>query len=346
MEYASGSNRLEVFSQPPLQSNKKNKRSKLFILLFFLFMLGGGYWAYKSGVLNLFDFSQKDYYNHIEYHKKLIETSSKKGIISPTKLNDFRQDYRNMLISHPGDPMLFYYCGVLEYSIFISPLKHSYVILSDIFLLQYVKKYKFPKALSYAAHKHALILLRKAIALGLPANKLRDAQYKLNFLYLLSNKIHFSFKNIVNTVNQFVNSSHVHYTQELIHIVTTLQTPNWDVLNKHYPPILITYLKAVYYLKVKNRPFGFSLLQKLVQQEVYSTEDQSLIDNALYLMGYIEGIKQKRQKNQLSFYSQINIKRFMQKYDWFLEEYVFLLKFLGKTKKHQEFMAQFQKMKK
>ena len=346
MEYKSGLDRLEVFSQPPLQSNKKNKRSKVLFLLFFLFMLGGGYWVYTSGVLNLFNFSKKDYHNHIEYHKTLIETSSTKGIISPKKLNNFRQDYQNILISHPGDPILFYYCGALEYAIFTSPLKHSYVILSDIFLLQHIKKYKFPKVLSYAAHKNALILLRKAIALGLPANKLRDAQYKLNFLYLFSNKIHFAFKNIVKTVSQFVNSSHVHYTQELIHIVTTLQAPNWDVLNKYYPPILITYLKAIYYLKLKNRPFGFSLLQKLVKQEVYSKKDQSLIDNALYLMGYIEGIKQKRRKNQLSFYSKININHFIQKYDWFLEEYVLLLKFLGKTKKHQEFMTKLQKIKK
>ncbi len=346
MKHPSGFDRLGVFSQTSLQSNQKPKRPKIFLLLLILFLVGGGYWVYKSGVFNLFDFSKKDYHGRIESQKMIIESSSAKGgAISQEKLEDFRADYQNRLNSHPGDSILFYYCGSLEYAIFTSRLEHSYTILSDIFLLQYIKRYKFPEALSYTAHKNALMLLRKAIALGLPTNKLRDAQYKLNFLYLFSNKLHFASRNILKNLNQFVNASSLNYSQELIHVVTTLQVPNWDVLRKYYPPILITYLKAIYYLKVKNRPFGFSLLQGLVKREVHSKEEKSLVDNALYLMGYIEGAKQGRRENQFYFYSKINIHEFTQKYDWFVDEYLFILKFLGKKKEQKEFITKLQKKK-
>ncbi len=331
-----------VFSQK--QKNSKKKQYQLLIVL--LLSTWGVYWLYINYTKISFPFQRNDYNKLIKYKKNIKTLAVKKKNIKQKELNQFREDYQSLINSSPGDALLFYYCGILEYTIFTVSFENSYETLADMFLLHYIDRYKFPEKLSQTAYQRAIIFLRKASALVLPINEAHDAQNKLNFLYFFSHQSHLLSEKSLKNFKNFSNATDSSYSQELVKIMTTIRNPKWETLKEVYPSIFITYLKAIYYLRIKNRPFGFSLFQRIAKQEIKTKEEKALLDNTLYLMGYLEGVKRGNLKRQFIFYSKINLVNFIKKNNWFFDEYLLLLRFLGKKEEQEKFFSKYKNRKK
>ena len=281
----------------------------------------------------------------INHHRGVKEKLYRGEVVGKDEIAELREKYQSLISSYPGDAVLLHYCGILEYELFIFPLESSHQLIANILFERYIDRYKFPETLSRINYQKAITLLRKALALGLPKEQAGEARYKLNFLYLFS---HRSYSESVEAMPSIYPGSAKapDHLQEIIHMATAIRKPNWESLGNVYPPDLVTYFKAIYYLQIKNRPFGFSLLQRIIQQKDTSAGNSFLVQNALYLLGYLEGKKRNHLKGQFYFHSQIEMEPFIQKNPWFFDEYLMLLRYLGKNGEVTTFTAQYQKLKK
>ena len=340
---------LVVFSQERSGGAKKKKGWRHFyrfvmVVLFLAFAIWGGHWIYQNHSRFIFLLKKSKYDDMINHHKKVKEKLHKGEVIGEDETAELRGKYQSLISSYPGDAVLLHYCGILEYELFVFPLESSHQLIADILFERYIDRYKFPETLSRINYQKAITWLRKAIALGLPKEQAKEAQSKLNFLYLFS---HRSYFNSVETVpSKYPGLAKADHRQEIIHMATAIRKPNWKSLRDVYTPDLVTYFKAIYYLQIKNRPFGFSLLQKIIKQKDISTANSFLVQNALYLLGYLEGKKRNDLKGQFYFHSQIEMEPFILKNPWFFDDYLSLLRYLGKNEDVKTFIAQYQKLKK
>ena len=333
-------------------SNKKNTGPRLFkiiiVTVLLLALFACGYWVYQNKERLLF-YIQKDKYSKIEQDiDRLIALTGKIRInISGTDQSEIRKDLLilsddllnrigNLQKDHPEDGFLYFLQGKINYHLFQtwseSDVNHKTNLIFEI----YINRYRFPATVENDLFYKAILSLRKALILKVNTNYSLQAVNWLIDLYFWGGLPywHSGFtvaKNEKITDNITLNSFNVLFAEKM---------PAWDTLQKSMPSQNVDLLKGIYYLKTGNSPVGFSLLNSLIDQN----ENIPVKNNALYLMGELIGRKNRNRK-QLFYYDKIDLQEFIAREPWFLEEYHFLLRFLGENQKAVELLNTFEKKK-
>ncbi|HRP69612.1 MAG TPA: hypothetical protein PLY93_08785, partial [Turneriella sp.] len=111
------------------------------------------------------------------------------------------------------------------------------------------------------------------------------------------------------------------------------ETPDFELIKTAYGATLATFVKGCYYLRSGNSPLGISNFRDLSKSPI----DAGARDAALYVLGYLSG-RDKRVKEQLSYYAQIRFPEFAPQNPFFVSEYNYLLRFLGQKSEADQLM--------
>ncbi len=360
---------MEILSRyPAAPEKKKNKKFLYFLLFFFIFITIIAIYVLYNYEQFQFYF-QEDKYTYIEKQYQIIEQQYPLPLDRVKKLEDHLSE---LIADNPADPKLFFYRGKLYYMIFNLPFKKNN-ILSDVFFNRFIGKYHFSVHLDKSKWQNAIASFKKALILQLPQVLQKEAHKTLIHLYLLgetsylneaykltqmledesdnfldifkSEKLNPSHSLDTISADQKKRSIDLRYSQNiskhLLNIIICKEVPNWKILKKVYNKAQIKFFKAIYFLNLGNRPYGFSLLKEIIKAE--DIFDQNIIDNSYYLMGYIN--KQlKNFRTQLKYYSKIDTQSFLPKNKWFFDEYTYLLRFMGKYKQNQQFVDEYEEL--
>lgn len=377
---------LVFFNSRSKRETKKTKSKKIYHSFLTLCMISGlvwgGYWLYENYARFIFSFGKNKYQDiaqkQREFQNKILR--GEKIDEETNEGNDLEDHCEKLISSHPQDPILFYYYGLIQYNIFSIPIQKSNIIIADRILEQLIGRYRFSPKANHKAHQKAIILFRKALVLGLPIEQENEVKVKLSSLYFFSHSSYLdglednlgenireelgNIENPFSVENAAENERNngdllIDDSQRVVGMLLSSQTPDWESIEKSFSPMFITYLKAYYYLRLKNRPFGFSLLKKIVHSATLDevekqsnssvsilSEEFPLINNALYLMGYFVRKNNRDSRKQFYFYSKIRFGEFLSRHPWFFDEYLLLLRFLGKYKKVKTFQKNYQKINK
>jgi len=347
---------------------KSGKNIKKIILLLFLgsilfSLFIGGRWLYKNREQFLFYFEEN---KHIKLLKKIgsIEDIAKKDL-NFEKLDrviQFEKLIDKLSKNQYSDGYLAYLKGKLNYLKFQSDVKKNQSLLWELFFYAYLDRYKFPVSLRKDIWQKAIISLRRALVLKLPQKNKNECKQYLANLYLWGGKSYWNLglslleeKNDKDNVfNSFISIYHFY------NILLQTKIPDWSMLKAEYSTEIISFWEVIYYLKSGNIPRAYSLLNHLIQlKQTNDIQGQSnsrktlfqlnrdqmiqiIKNNSLYLLGH-QMKKEKKLKNQYYYYSQIDHSSFLKRNKWFLEEYHFLLRFLGKNNEASQFLLKYEK---
>ena len=311
-------------------------------LIFFLFIVGlfafGGYQLYLNKDRILFYF-QKDKYKQL---KAKLQTAysvinSENTIDNEETVKSTIELLENLSADHPTDPQVFAFKGHLYYKIFARKVKPR--LLLDLFFTDYLDRYKFAAELDHMNWRNAMIAYRKSLALEVEEADRKQIIENLARLYLWGGRAYFE-SGYVHLRKRKDNST----IASLYNVILTQREPAWGLLEKEFSKELTDFLKALYFLKTGNEPGGFSILKDLAVAEFEQDGPltKALQNNAKYLLGNIMG-RQKKWKSQLKNYSTIEFASFLEKNPWFLKEYNYLLRYLGKKKEATAFLSKYEK---
>ena len=321
---------------------RKPKSNRLPKFILFLLIVGtfafAGYYIYLNKDRLLFYF-QKDKY--LKLQEKLKQTENL--LATETNLNsDKVQAIEELLFNlsqdHPDDFLVFFFRGQLYFKLFQQQLQTNSVLYKEIFFMDFLDRYTFPTQLNRRHWHNALISLRKAKALGLSKSYNKKTVEALAVLYLWGGKAYYPSGQ--QMLSGFQNSK----ATSLFNIILNKKEPQWHVLEKEFDRDLIKFWQAIYSLRIGNEPKGFSYLKDLTMTNPENPQKNRLLqNNAHYLLGYIMQ-KQKKWKSQLKNWQSIDFDEFVPRHPWFIKEYNYLLRYLGKNKEASSFLHRYEKV--
>ncbi len=206
----------------------------------------------------------------------------------------------------------------------------------DIFFLEFVERYAMPKQLDAVAWQQAILSLRKAMALNLPDELKKEAARLLAELYLWGGR---PFWTSAYELLEQHSPGKEETIRHLFNIMLARNTPDFEKLTAIFSEEPVLLWQAIYYLKAGNTPLAYSILYKLAD----AGEEAQIRNNALYLLGRIQG-KEKRHRQQIYYYRRIDAVEFLPRAPWFLDEFAYVLRFVGDSGESQRFIAQYEKI--
>ena len=243
----------------------------------------------------------------------------------------------SLISTYPNDPILYYYQGKFNSFLFNQYIRENPDTLINIYFDQFISKYNFYSYFKKDIWEASIVSFRKALALQLPKQFYTETYQNLSYLYLLGGAPYF------NEASLFTNllDKKVSIYKELLYITSGKETPNWEILQKIFNEKQIDFLKTIYYLKVGNTPAAFSILNTLItiDQDNLTIEEKTLVNNSIYLLGYINEINGNMRK-KAEHLSHIDAKFFIKRHKWFFEEYTYLLRFLGDLRVADKFIME------
>ena len=327
---------------------KKNKKSNifnffiLFMLILFIISAIVAFIQYDKIAFYI----QKDKYKIFEQECLNI---TRYKTINKDKIEKLLIKIQTLLKTYSNDPILYYYEGKLNAILFNKPIADSPDAITNIMFDVFLSKYKFYPYLDKNIWHKSIISFRKSLILNLPSKFKTDVYQNLAYLYLIGGEPYLQ-ESLLFT--EKITSENIK-TKELLNVIFPKQIPNWENLTKFFNKDQINFLKSIYFLKIGNTPVAFSLLTQLTLleidnianeqnlKEIDSTINITLINNSLYLLGYLNEINNNLQL-KAKHLSKINAKYFIPQHKWFFDEYVYLLRFLGDFKTVDKFIAEYE----
>ncbi|MCS6985290.1 MAG: hypothetical protein NZM25_09240 [Leptospiraceae bacterium] len=307
-----------------LKTKKGHKGIFLFLLLLFLGIVG--YAAYRYHVHIWLLFAPKEESELVMRFERAQQTIREAPFeTSATELreskfvSEFFRYLKAYLDTRPAEAMGHALSGLIEYELFLLPLRKEKYLYDDLLFLCYIGKYRFPASLDFSLWQKSILTLRKALALGLKGNWQERVNYALASLYLWGG---LSYWNAAYSL--LGQKDEDLFLKDILNILSQHAPPRFTYLESYFGKESAQLGQAIYYLKSGNTPVGYSLLYQLTNLK----ERADIRNRALYLLGHVHA-KQKHYRQQLYYLRQMDAMEFGKSFPWFIEEYVFLLRFLG-----------------
>lgn len=257
--------------------------------------------------------------------------------LSVPQVREFLELARTLQKDHPEDPILVYHEATLFGEIIRRQVGEKSHALLALLFREFIGRPAFPPEFDRELWQKALLAGRKARALGLPEILSARLAESESDVYLLGGRPWWeSMQEIAaqHPVAKKMPSWH------LIQAGMARETPDFALLQAAYGPTTAAYAKGIYYLKSGNSPLGISTLRDLSK----SPADAFARDHALYTLGYLSA-KDKRLRDQLSYYKQIRFPEFAPRYPFFASELNYLLRFLGQKSEAEQMMKAWEELK-
>lgn len=226
--------------------------------------------------------------------------------------------------------------GKLLFELFAIVPARNRSLYYDIFFMEFVERYAMPKQLDANTWQQAVLSLRKAMVLNLPDDLKKETVRLLAELYLWGGRPFWASAYALLEQHGLGKEETIRH---LFNILLARNTPDFEKLTVIFSEEPVLLWQAIYYLKAGNAPLGYSILYKLADA---GTEAQ-IRNNALYLLGRIQG-KEKRHRQQIYYYRKIDAMEFLPRAPWFLDEFAYVLRFVGESGEAQRLMAQYEKI--
>ena len=313
----------------------RNRFLKFFLLpLVVIGFVISAYQLYKKQAVIIFYFQKNKYQKLAKEQKAIQEKLFTEDQIDKEKLDALREKYYDLISEYPDEPLLFYYLGALNFTLFERQIRKSDSFLPDTILSHFLDDRKIIDLSKQKEWRNAVVYFRKALALKLPPEQSSNIICKLAYLYLFRQKIYSGM--VEDFLEQYPSELKENYYYEIAKVVASNQKPDWKYLGEVLPEPFFNYLKGLHAIRVGNKPRGFFLLNRVIATNNASPRTRIYIDNALYLMGHLNRNRGRPSTQQIYYHSRIKLDSFMQRNPWFFDEYLFSLRFFGRKQKIKE----------
>jgi len=238
---------------------------------------------------------------------------------------------------HREDPILHFHEATLLGEIMRRQVEARPEAFIGIFYRDFIGRHEFPHEFSRELWQQAIAASRRARALGLSeAHAEKLAELELETYAIAGRPWWETATTLVTSTSNAKKTPAWHMIQAGL----ARETPNFDLLKTAYGPVLAQFLKGVYYMRSGNSPLGISSFRDVAENKV----DAFARDHALYVLGYLSG-REKRVRDQLHYYKQIRFAEFAPDKPYFVNDYQYLLRFLGQKSEADQLMRAYEDMK-
>lgn len=323
-----------------LKRDKSRYFSYAFIALLIVAVGAFVYYVVLNSPRILYYFRENKYSGIERAHAAAMQalpTEQVASALSLPQVREFLELAHTLQKDHPEDPILVYHEATLLGEIIRRQVGEQSPAILAILFREFIGKPAFPAEFDRELWQKVLLAGRKARALGLPeVLSARLAELECDVYFLGGRPWWESMQEIATKypVAKKMPSWH------LIQAGVARELPDFALLQSTYGPTTAAYAKGVYYLRSGNSPLGISTLRDLSKNPA----DAFARDHALYTLGYLSA-KDKRLRDQLSYYKQIRFSEFAPRYPFFANELHYLLRFLGQKSEADQMMKVWEELK-
>lgn len=330
--------------------NKTVKRDKsryfnyAFIFLITLAIASFFYYVVANSPRILFYFRENKYSGIEKLHAAAIariqieKFQGNEDALKLSEVADFLSLASSLQKDHRDDPILHFHEATLLAEILRRQSQERLPAFIGIFFRDFIGRSGFPAEFDRELWQRALIAGRRARALGLTdahAEKLAEVELET---YAIAGRPWWESATALVGANSNARKLPAWH---LIQAGLARETPYFELLKTAYGPILTHFIKGVYYMRSGNSPLGISSFREVAQNQT----DAYARDHALYILGFLSG-REKRVRDQLSYYKQIRFPEFAPDKPYFFNDYQFLLRFLGQKSEADQLMRAWEELKK
>lgn len=255
----------------------------------------------------------------------------------PGDVTDFFDMAHSLQKDHREDPILYYHEATVYDELVRKQVMEKSPALLVMMFREFIARPEFPPEFDQDLWQKALLTGRRARALGLPdmlAQKLIEAEIDV---YLLGGKPWWESARDIVPANSLARKMPAWH---LLQAGLARETPDFELIKAAFGVSLSGFAKGIYYLRSGNSPLGISNFRELAK----SPSDAVARDHALYILGLLSG-REKRLRDQLSYYKQIRFAEFAPRNPYFPGEYHYLLRFLGQKSEADQLMHAWEELK-
>ncbi|MBS0619032.1 MAG: hypothetical protein JSR44_12640 [Spirochaetes bacterium] len=326
----------------------KRDRSRYFTYAFISLLIAAlGAFLYYV-VLNspriLFYFRDNKYSEIERLHTKAVEAvrsapveTAALGKDSLGDVSEFLDLAHSLQKDHREDAILYFHEATVLAEAVRKQVHDRSPALITLLFRDFIGRPQFLSEFDQELWQRALLAGRRARAFGLPdllQQNLAEAEIEV---YLLGGRPWWeSARDLVQTNAAARKLPAWHLMQAAL----ARETPDFELVKTAYGPTLATFARGVYYARSGNSPLSSSNFRDLAKSQT----DAVARDYALYVLGFLSG-KEKRVRDQLSYYKQIRFAEFAPRNQYFVSEYNYLLRFLGQKSEADQMMHAWEEMK-
>lgn len=335
--------------------NKTVKRDKSrYFSYTFIFLLVAAFAAFiYYVVLNspriLFYFRENKYSEIEKAHGKALEaihnlppatagnSAKTSEALQLLEVSEFLDLAHALQKDHREDPILHFHEATVLAEAVRKQANENTTALIFLLFREFINRPVFPREFDHELWQRTILTGRRARALGLPdvlSQKLAEAEIDA---YLIGGRPWWESANdiiVAGSAAKKLPSWH------LIQAGLARETPDFELIKTAYGATLAAFAKGIYYARSGNSPLSISNFRDLAKNPA----DAFARDHALYILGYLSG-KDKRAKDQLSYYKQIRFPEFAPQNPYFVNEYHYLLRFTGQKSEADQLMRAWEEMK-
>jgi hypothetical protein len=253
------------------------------------------------------------------------------------EVSEFMELAHALQKDHREDPILYFHeATVLSETVRKQVAERNQALIFLMFR-EFIGRPVFPAEFDHELWQNAILTGRRARALGLPdvlAQKLSEAEIDT---YLIGGK---PWWESVSEIVPAGSAAKKLPSWHLIQAGLTRETPDFELIRTAFGPTLAAFAKGVYYTRSGNSPLGISNFRELAKNQT----DAFARDHALYILGFLSG-RDKRVKDQLSYYKQIRFPEFAPQNPFLVGEYHYLLRFLGQKSEADQLLRAWEEIK-
>lgn len=238
---------------------------------------------------------------------------------------------------HREDPILYFHEATIVAESVRKQVAERQEALVFLLFREFINRPVFPAEFDHELWQRAILTGRKARALGLPdvlQQKLAEAEIDA---YLIGGRPWWESANEIVAAGAAARKLP---SWHLMQAGLASSTPDFELIKTAFGATIAGFAKGIYYTRSGNSPLGISNFRDLAKNQA----DAFARDHALYILGYLSG-KDKRAKDQLSYYKQIRFPEFAPRNPYFVNEYHYLLRFLGQKSEADQLMRAWEEMK-
>lgn len=240
-----------------------------------------------------------------------------------------------LIVDNPAEPELYFLKAKLLSLGFLDSSVEPAEVISRILFRSFIGRYESPNGVQEEALQKSLLLFRKAMALDPSDSMANEIHKNLAVLYFFHGPAYVKYG---QQMLQKVHLREAEAITQLYHVALADQRPDWAILASRYPAKYLTFWKAVYYIRTRNYPKAWPLLNELQNEEAISLKNMSA-----YLGAFLFK-KQRQPRLQLPQFEKIDLPTFLKNESWFFEEYYRYLLFYGHKKKAKELQHLYEKL--
>ncbi|MCS6972664.1 MAG: hypothetical protein N2Z22_05005 [Turneriella sp.] len=342
---------MHVYDSSVHKKTLKKDHSRYFTYVFVFLLLSalGGfvYYIVQNSPRLLYHFRENKYSEIERRHAQALsvvqavftgaESSEPAAVLALPEVQEFLELAHALQKDHREDAILFFHEATLLAEIFRHSIARDPQALLFLLFRDFIARPVFPKEWDRTLWQQALLAGRKAYALGLPetlAAKLAEASLEI---YFAGGR---PWWESALELARWQPSVKKLPTWQLVQAGLARELPDFALIRSSYGDSVATFSRAIYYLRSGNSPLGISALRELSNNKA----DALARDCALYVLGYLAG-KEKRAREQLYYYEQIRFAEFAPQNAYFVPEFVYLLRFLGKKAEAEKTLKEWEERK-